>query len=327
MLDDVDHATSNPGHHSGPSRHAGPSTDVKPKMPLQSNAFYTTKDVMSAYEHHQAELAQLARSKSSPSKSALQPLDANKLSKTPSGDMNRDIKPLANSRNPWEGFGKGKAPVRSIFDQPTLDVDTEDDDDVIELQDDKIPLGMKKNKSTPRIYTIDDDDEDEDEVELNIKPRILSSQPSSSWRASQQRIKAEREQRGHRGSSQSLHSSVSATRSPIPSPAVKSESTSRPRDITGTADEIRRASKGSARVVEEGDSRAIREGIDSSPVGVQESQDWVGSSCQSHTLKLTPAAQPRTITIARSSLPAGVRLSNLSPCLVYNRLGSLRQIN
>jgi hypothetical protein len=212
-------------------------------MPLQSNAFYTTKDVMSAYEHHQAELAQLARSKSSPSKSALQPLDANKLSKTPSGDMNRDIKPFANSRNPWEGFGKGKAPVRSSFEQPALDVDTEDDDDVIELQDDNIPLGMKKNKSTPRIYTIDDDDEDEDEVEMNIKPRIVSSQPSSSWRASQHRIKAEREQRGHRGSSQSLHGSASATRSPMPSPAVKSESTSR----------------------------------------VQESQDWVSSSCQSHT--------------------------------------------
>jgi hypothetical protein len=281
MLDGIDEA---PPVHSKPFmrepfRHTSSSAEIKPRVPSLGNGSLTTENHMSAYDRHVAEVnAQQHPPRATSSKHALQPVDGNKLSKTPSFGSERDIKPFAHLDK-----GKGKAPVRSMSNHTLYNDD--DDDDVIELQDDNIPVGMRKNKSTPRIFTLEDDD-DEDEVELNIKPKIQSSQPSTSWMATQQRIKAERDGLAHRGSSQSIQDDARSSPRPFTDLPAKCEST-RVKPIGAMANETSLARQDIAPAYspcQKRYSRPVRKGVDSSQISLQGFQDWVCCVSSRHHL-------------------------------------------
>jgi len=101
-----------------------------------------------------------ARATSS-SSHALQPMDPNSwLSRSQSASRDRELRPFGSSTF-GSASNKGKATIMDISD---------DDDDVIELLDDRIPPGMRKSNKAPPIVIRDED----------IKPNLPSSQMGSS---------------------------------------------------------------------------------------------------------------------------------------------------
>jgi hypothetical protein len=103
-----------------------------------------------------------ARSSTSSSSHALQPMDPNSwLSRSQSASRDRELRPFGSSTF-GSASNRGKATI--------MDISDDEDDDIIELLDDRIPPGMRKSNKAPPIIVRDED----------IKPQMGSSQSSVS---------------------------------------------------------------------------------------------------------------------------------------------------
>jgi hypothetical protein len=103
-----------------------------------------------------------ARSSTSSSSHALQPMDPNSwLSRSQSASRDRELRPFGSSTF-GSASNRGKATI--------MDISDDEDDDIIELLDDRIPPGMRKSNKAPPIVVRDED----------IKPNFPSSQIGSS---------------------------------------------------------------------------------------------------------------------------------------------------
>jgi hypothetical protein len=135
------------------SNHAGPSTVRQSSFADYSNFNTLTTD------RNSSPTKAPARSSTSSSSHALQPMDPNSwLSRSQSAS--RELRPFGSSTF-GSASNRGKATIMDISD---------DDDDIIELLDDRIPPGMRKSNKAPPIVVRDED----------IKPSFPSSQRGSS---------------------------------------------------------------------------------------------------------------------------------------------------
>jgi hypothetical protein len=133
------------------SNHAGPST-----VRQSSFADYSNFDTLTT-DRNSSPTKAPARSSTSSSSHALQPMDPNSwLSRSQSAS--RELRPFGSSTF-GSASNRGKATI--------MDISDDDDDDIIELLDDRIPPGMRKSNKAPPIVVRDED----------IKP---NSQPSRS---------------------------------------------------------------------------------------------------------------------------------------------------
>jgi hypothetical protein len=137
------------------SNHAGPSTARQSSFADYSNFNTSTTGNSSPTKAP-------ARSSTSSSSHALQPMDPNSwLSRSQSAGRDHGLKPFGSSTF-GSASNRGKATIMNISD--------DEDDDIIELLDDRIPPGMRKSNKAPPIVVRDED----------IKPNFPSSQMGSS---------------------------------------------------------------------------------------------------------------------------------------------------
>jgi hypothetical protein len=137
------------------SNRAGPST-----VRQSSFADYSNSNTLTTGNSSPTKAP--ARSSTSSSSHALQPMDPNSwLSRSQSACRDRELRPFGSSTF-GSASNRGKATIMAISD--------DDDDDIIELLDDRIPPGMRKSNKAPPIIVRDED----------TKPTISSSQMGSS---------------------------------------------------------------------------------------------------------------------------------------------------
>jgi hypothetical protein len=136
------------------SNHAGPST-------VRQSSFADYNNFNTLTTGNSSPTKGPARATSSSSSHALQPMDPNSwLSRSQSAGRDRELRPFGSSTF-GSASNRGKATIMDISD---------DDDDIIELLDDRIPPGMRKSNKAPPIVVRDED----------IKPNFPSSQIGSS---------------------------------------------------------------------------------------------------------------------------------------------------